>query len=251
MQALNKYQKVILIFMFLLVAVYTVLYPVTMSKEGFAHFGEILVPTQENGNTVYAGNIKGTPASFTVTQDKTVTFQYGDKVYGPYTAKEDATAVPQNHNMADLMRGVELRKGDEVIFRGGVYEMQDIWWFINQDGTTADSGIITVIGDGVMTDEYGKVIDGMEPTLQVLMELMEGPELQHKGTWGAWFWGLMVCIFTAVTIFFADELFRFNMQFRVYDVEHIQPSDWEIASRYILWTLLPVCAWVLFALGLQ
>ena len=33
-----------------------------------------------------------------------------------------------------------------------------------------------------------------------------------------------------------------------YDIE---PSDWEISSRYIGWTLEPIFAFIIFILGLQ
>ena len=74
-RALDKYQRVVLLFMLALVVAYAVIYPVTMAKEGFLYFDEIMIPHQENGNTVYSGNIEGNPAAFTVTGDKEVTFQ--------------------------------------------------------------------------------------------------------------------------------------------------------------------------------
>lgn len=49
-------------------------------------------------------------------------FQYDDKTYGLYTAEEDSTAIPKDSEMKEDMVGVELRKGEEIIFRGGVLE---------------------------------------------------------------------------------------------------------------------------------
>lgn len=70
-----------------MVLAFTVVYPMTIAREGFAYENGILIPTQGNDNTVYSGKIQGKQASFTVYADKTVGFQYGDKTYGPYTAK--------------------------------------------------------------------------------------------------------------------------------------------------------------------
>lgn len=68
--SLNRYQKGVLIFMIAMALVFAVIYPMTISQ---------------------AGKIQGKQAHFTVSKDKTVVFQYGDKTYGPYTAKEDPT----------------------------------------------------------------------------------------------------------------------------------------------------------------
>ena len=248
---LSKYQKAVLIFMLLLVLVYTVAYPATVAREGYLYRDTVLIPYAENGNTVYSGEIEGTQAAFTVSGEKAVSFQYGDKVYGPYTAKEDAAAIPQEHQMKDSLRGLELCRGEEVIFRGGVYKMDGLWWLINEDGSYADSGMITIISNGITTDENGNVIDPMEPSLSVLLDLIYDPELTHKGDWAMWFGGVFICIFTTITILFADELFRLSLMFKVHNADRLEPSDWEIASRYIAWTLLPVCAWILFALALR
>lgn len=250
-KALGKYQKTVLLFMIFMVLAFTVIYPVTSARVGFRHKDVILVPSQETGNTVYSGNIQGKQASFTVTADKAVTFQYGDKVYGPYTAKKDPTAIPKDHDTASSMTGVEILCGAEIFFRGGVLKMEDFWWAINEDGTSANIFVEVSAGNGIMTDENGNVIDPMEPSLSTILELMDGPELTHKGIWIAWFGGVLLCLITAVSILFADELFRLKLSFRLSNPEYAEPSEWEITCRYISWTLLPICAMVLFIIGLQ
>ena len=75
--------------------------------------------------TVYAGTINGKPAVFTVSPDKTVEFRYGETIYGPYTVKEDPSAIPKRGEDMETpaetkdMRGIELYRGDELLFRGG------------------------------------------------------------------------------------------------------------------------------------
>lgn len=46
-------------------------------------------------------------------------------------------------------------------------------------------------------------------------------------------------------------LFRFSLIFQIRDVESAEPSEWEIAGRYICWTVMLISALVLFVLGLQ
>ena len=90
----------------------------------------------------------------------------------------------------------------------------------------------------------------MELSARTILELTEGPELQHKGVWAAWFGGVFICAVTAFSILFADELFRWDLSFRVRDVEQAEPSDWEIASRYIGWTGFLILALGIFIKGL-
>ena len=63
--------------------------------------------------------------------------------------------------------------------------------------------------------------------------------------------GMLLCIETAVSILFVDELFRFGLSFQIRNVEAAEPSDWEILSRYATWTVIPVVAAVVFLIGLQ
>lgn len=145
---LNLYQKAVLIIMIVMALVFAVIYPKTISKVGFAYKDSILVPTVENGNTVYSGKLMGEQAVFSVFEDKTVIFQHGDKVYGPYTAKDDPTAIPKDKEITDYMTGVELRKGDEILFRGGIGKFADDYWLYNEDGTLDNFGISFVTSDG-------------------------------------------------------------------------------------------------------
>ena len=61
---------------------------------------------------------------------------------------------------------------------------------------------------------------------------------------------MFVCAVTAFSILFADELFRWDLSFRVRDVEQAEPSDWEIASRYIGWAVCLILALGIFIKGL-
>lgn len=231
--------------------VFFAVYCRTISQVGFAYKGAILVPEQQNGSTVYSGKMNGRPASFTVAPDKTVVFQYGDTTFGPYTAKEDPTAVPKNPEIAEGMVGMELRKGDSVLFRGGVLALGRDYWLYNEDGTAYWFGILFETNDGVVLDENGNEIDPMEPSATSILRLMNGPELTHKGTWFGWFAGVFVCGLNAFLILFADELFRLQLAFQIRNAEDAQPSDWEIMSRYISWNILAVMALALFIMGLQ
>ena len=250
-KCLGRYPKGVLLLMIVMVLVFTILYPITIAREGFEYKNAILIPHQENGNTLYSGKIQGKQASFAVYADKTVEFQYNGRIYGPYIAKEDPTAIPKDSEVGESMTGVELRHGEEILFRGGVLDLGDYHLLYSEDGSLENINISVTTSDGIVMDENGNVIDPMEPSVSTILDLMAGPELTHKGGWPAWFGGVFVCIVTTILILFADELFRWNLVFRIRNVDQAEPSDWEIASRYIAWTVLPLMAMIIFIRGLQ
>lgn len=248
---LNSYQKGVLMFMIAMVLIFTVIYPKTITRVGYRYNDAILVPTQENENTVYSGKIQGKQAKFIVSNDNTVVFNYGDKSYGQYTLKEDPTAIPKNRELKEQMIGIEIGNGDKTLFRGGILDVGDSYWLYNDDGTLDNLGFSFVTSDGIERDENGNVIDRMEPSASTIYELLNDPQLTHKGEAIAWFGAVFICILNALSILFADELFRWNLLFLIRNVENAEPSDWEIAGRYIGWTVITIMALLLFIMGLQ
>ena len=112
-------------------------------------------------------------------------------------------------------------------------------------------GCVPLSSDVIERDENGNVIDPVEPSSSTILELMNDPELTHKGEWFAWFGAVFICVLNTISILFADELFRWNLAFRIRNVDDSEPSDWVIAGRYITWIVLPIAALVLFVIGLQ
>lgn len=249
-KSLNSYQKGILIFMIAMVLVFAIVYPKTISKVGFDYKDTIFVPSEENGNTTYSAKMNGKDAYFIVSADKTVVFHYGDKVYGPYTAKEDPTAIPKDKEMSSSMTGVELHDGEDILFRGGVLEIGEVYWLYNEDGTDDNIGITYVTGDGIERDENGNPVDVIKPPVSTILKLMNNPELTHKGKGFAWLGAVFICILNAITILFSDELFRFSLAFRIRYADNAEPSDWEIAGRYVSWTAMTIVALTVFIMGL-
>ena len=238
---LGRYQMILLLLMAVMILAFTVIYPIVTARSGFLYEGTILVPSEEDGCTVYSEKIYGTAATFTVSADKTVIFQYGNTVYGPYTVKEDPAAIPKDSDLQAQMTGIELRCGGEIVFRGGVVNSGDWRMLYNEDGSfDLLRSITATMSDGTM-----------EPSVSTILDLTDGPALTHKGTWLGWFGGVLICVIAALTMLFADELFRWNASFLVRNAEEAEPSDWEIAGRYITWTVLPVMAAVIFILGLK
>lgn len=251
---LNRYQQSILLLLIAMLLVFTILYCVASSRVGFLYNDKILVPSEVNGSTVYAGTIRGTDCSFTVSADKTVVFQYGPQVYGPYTAVEDPTAVPKDDPFSAHMTGMEVKDKDKVIFRGGVFRLGSsdaISMLVNEDGSNASLGVTATMSDGTVVDMDGNVIDPMEPSVFTILELIDGPELTKKGVWAAWFTCVFLSVVITITMLFADELFRWSLHFQIRNADRAEPSDWEIAGRYISWTVIPIMILWLYILGLR
>ena len=112
----------------------------------------------------------------------------------------------------------------------------------------AHGGIVTKI---TTYDADGNIVDPMEPTAVDILELVNGPELTSKGQWQAWFGAVFISLLIAATILFSDELFYLSLSFRIQNPEHAEPSDWEMAGRYISWTGLTVMTLVLYIIGLR
>lgn len=250
-RSLNRYQQGILMIMIAMALFFAVMYPVTIGRVGFEYKNAILVPHQEDGGTVYSGKIQGQQAQFTVSEDGIIVFRYGEKTYGPYAAKEDPAAIPEGEEMAEYMAGVELRQGETILFRGGVLDTGDVFLLYNADGTLNNFRISYVTGDGVERDENGNEIDPMEPSASTILKLMKNPELTHKGEGFAWFGAVLICVLNAISILFADELFRWNLSFQIQNADGAEPSDFEIAGRYIGWTAMTIAALAIFIIGLQ
>ena len=249
---LNYYQKGILLVMLAMAIIFAAIYPKTISRVGYEYEDAILVPREENGTTVYSGKIKGKLAEFIVSnENNTVDFRHGDKNYGQYILKSDPTAIPKEEELANQMKGIEISNGDRIVFRGGVFDVGDSYWFYNQDGTLDYSGLFSVTSGGIEVDENGNEIDQMEPSVYTIYELLHEPKLTHKGEALAWFGAVFICILNGITMLFADELFRLNLSFQIRNVEKAEPSDWEIMGRYIGWTVMTIGILVIFIAGLQ
>lgn len=249
---LNRFQKSVLLVTLVMALLFTAVYISTLSRTGLAYRDAILTQSEESGNTLYKGTVNGTQAQFTVYPDHTVCYQYGDKHYGPYTFTEDPSALPEGSGMPDFIAAGRLADADKTLFDGGIMKTEGFIWLFNKDGSIADTVITVTTGyDAILTDEDGNIIDPNEPSAATVLDLIFGPELTHKGYAGAWVGGMLMCIAAILSILFADELFRFNLSFRIRNAGDAEPSDWEIARRCLSWVILPVIALILFITGLR
>ncbi len=242
---LGRFQKVILIVMGVMILGFAAAYAAFAARDGFEYRNQLLIPKQEEGRTVYSGKLNGEQIRFWVYGEGRIEFQYGDE-RRIYTIREAPDAVPEEEGLSSLT-GIEVRRDEELLFRGGTIKEGGRFWLYHEDGS---ADIESYLG-GTWGTTSGGMTEEAEPTVSDLLILADGPELTYKGDWIAWFSGTLICLLAAVSILFADELFRFGLRFYIQDAEAAEPSDWVIAGRYFLWTMLCIMAFVIFIIGLQ
>lgn len=251
---LSGFQKFVLITLALMALVFSVLYFVTIRREGFAYLDGLLMRSEENGDTLWSGAVEGRMAVFTVHPDKTVEYRWGDKHYGPYTVKEDPTAVPKNHGMSGSMKGVEVYRGGTRIFRGGLlrqYSEKDYYSLYNEDGSPEIA--ISIGGqDGTVTvDGNGNVIDVGEPSASTIIQLIYGPALWHYGDGMFLLMGLFGSVILALSVFFWEDMFRWNVRRSFRNAEGVEPSDLTLTLRSLSWCISLIAVLLIFLTGLR
>ena len=249
---LNTYQTVIIGLLLAMLLIFTFIYGRATGQEGYSYKEEVLLPSYEDGKTIYSGKVYDADCSFTVTEDKVVSFRCEDKYYGPYTAVEDSSAIPDEYADNANAVGVELLDNGKQMFRGVVLTNQPSGLLLFSDtGEMYGFGIVVTMSDGSRYDENGLPIDPWEPSVYNILELMGQPELTKKGEWMAYFLAVFVSVCTVISILFAEELFRLGLMGRVRDWDRAEPSDFEVAGRYIGWTIMmPFIAWI-YLMGLK
>ena len=238
-------QKGIVIVLAAVFVVFSAIYIVAVNREGFVFRDGFLRLSEENGNSVYSGKAGGKQTVITVAPDKSMAFRIGEKTYGPYEVKEDPTILPN---------GCDILLNGKSIYHGAVRELSDgVLVFNGSDGEPDVFGSINVYTgiNGEYRDIDGNPVDIDEPRLSELFEWAKGPEAVRRGNSMMWFFGMLICVITVVSVLFAEELYRLYMSFRMENAEDAVPSEWYIMTRYLGWFLMTVCAIVIFAIGLR
>lgn len=245
----DRLKKILPIVLIVIVVVFSILYFFIGRQYGVEYQDALYFPATEGDTTVYSAKVDGQPASFTI-QGSTVTYNWGDTVYGPYTIRKDPTAAPGGEWSRSAPNGVEITLDGQLLFRGGY--SSDCNLMVQEDGQVY-SGLweLTYSVNGVTYDMDGNPVDPHKPSLSILLSFFQLPEPDaHRGNPIFWVLGLVCAGLAVVFIRFDDAIFRFNLSFRVKYPEDAEPSDWELLSRIFGWLLFTVLAFVSFMAGL-
>lgn len=228
---LNRFQKAVIVLLAVLAAAYAIAYHTVTDRGGLVYRDAILLPLPDGSG--WSGKVKGAETAFTFAGDGLYCTVDGHST-GPYILREDLTALPDSDIMWGGAKGIEILCGEQVLFRGGAAVLGDMVWMERADDW---SGLI-------------KTAEDETPNMEELYRLLTGPQIGRKGDWTAFAAALFISLLLVASILYADELFRFDLWFRIRDVHSAEPSGWEMASRYLSWGLGTVLVWVVYAVGL-
>ncbi len=245
-RTVNRIQIAALAIVISVFLVFTLLYAVLSSKQGFLYCGSILVPEQNEGYTVYQGKIDRIPTSFSVYESGSITYRYGDIQYGPYSFELDSNAVPQGTGLSNNLTGIVIRNGDKLIFRGAYMKYQgDSLDLIVYDSS---GKLMTTVLYSIKADEK---TPESEPDFYTLIDLASGPRLTHRGNWSVWACASLFCAAACFMIYYADELFRHKVSMRIRNAENIEPSELELTERYASWVIMIIAIVIFYYIGLK
>jgi len=244
---MSLYRKILLILMAVMVLGFGVAMPIMTARKGMTYRNTLLYFTEENGVRRYAGRDGGKTSEFTVQPDGTIDYRWGDYTYGPYRVVEDPTAVPKGMTGCT---GIEIRRGDEAMFRGAYYGSSSLMNLYTEDGEwLVDWGAIGV-GTNTGTKWYmdGREIteyEFREPGLSTLLELSIGPELTHRGSFLLYLAVTLLAAFNSFQICCPGFMFRLSLLGRVRNIDGAEPSEWYLFMEGVEWAVLTaVSAWL-------
>jgi len=242
---LSTGQRVIFCLQAVLIVLFLILYNTVGQQQVLRYHGEALRRTEGEHAVLYSGKLKGHPISLAVTET-TVEYRYDGKTLR-YTVTEDPTAVPPegagdlHETMRQLLNGVEIRKNGELLFRGGWGRFGSSLMLYNEDGSSTVGIDYTVYSNGRLLND---------PSASSILNLIHAPDVGRRANPTGLLGGIFLCIACMISLLFADNLFRWNLRFRIRNAEDAEPSDWEITSRWITWLLFTGLAIAIFILGL-
>ncbi|MBS6215789.1 MAG: hypothetical protein KH704_02560 [Clostridiales bacterium] len=247
-RALTPFPRIMLCIQAGLLVLFTALYPVLGMQRGIDFQGQFLRQVERGEDTVYTGTLDGKTVELTFTPSGALFYRWGDVEYGPYTLTEDPTALPPSELMGDVT-GVELRLDGAILFRGG-YGWDGLY-LVNEDGTKLNGLEIVTNGTAYGLDGSQQIYEEGLSITRAIGLLLEGPPLRSRADLELYFIGTLMAAINVASILFADELFRWNLRWRIRDPERAEPSEWELFSRGFSWVLLTILALFGYMMGLS
>ncbi len=240
-------QRVLLAILAAMILGFGIATPIMGTREGIEYGNTLLHSTQEGEVRRYTGRIDGRRAEFAVTPDGTVEYRWGDEAYGPYRVAEDPSASPKGSMAAWNLPGIEIRRGDEVLFRGGLYDGERPILY-DEDGEPFNFLSITYgTSGGKVYDSNGKELtqrDLHEPGLSIVARLA------HRGSFAFYLLGTLLAAFNMFQICFPGLMFRQSIRWHVKDPYAAEPSDFYIFMEQVEWVILTVVAAALYWLAI-
>ena len=177
-QEMGLYRRILLAVMLAEIVGFLIAYVIVVNRPGLEYSGALLYPHTEGELQIYEGKIDGEPARFAVSPEGEISYQWGEYTYGPWQVVADPTAVPDGFREKN---GLEIRRGDEVIFRG-IYSPHSFNLLIDENGDPVrDTFSVGSVGGGAtlyyVTGQEVTREEWYEPGLGALARIVLTPEL--------------------------------------------------------------------------
>ena len=248
---MNLYRRVLLAVMLAEIFGFFFAAILCVNRPGLEYGGTLLYPRAEVEFQIYEGKLDGEPARLPVSPEGEVAYQWGEYSYGPWQVTVNSAAFPETlgdhdgtHNI-----GLEIRRGDEVLFRGGyrpgstlsLYaEDGEPLWNVNSYATTTDG--TTIEGNGREISQ----VELHEPALSAVARVVLAPELTHRGSLLLWFGVTLIALLNIFQLCLPGFFFRLSLWGHVRNIDDAEPADWYIAMEHIEWAALSVICLVLY-----
>ena len=247
---MSWFRRILLLWMAAMILGFGIAMPVVRAAQGIEYGDDFLRLRQEGEVRYYEGEVDWEDAAFTVWPDGRVEYRWGEYTCGPYQVAVVPDAAPEGFGSA--MTGLEIRQGDQVLFRGGY--LKDSFQILYQENGEplwdtripySGAGGETVIG------EAGQVnIREKQPSLTALARAALDPELVRRGSVGIYLGVTLLALLNAVQICFPGFFFRLSLWGHVRNVDDAEPSEFYIAVEHAEWVLLALLVPVLYWYGL-
>lgn len=249
---MSRYRQILLAAMAAMILGFGIATPIVCSISGIEYGDTLLRFREEGGTAYYEGTVDGEAAAFSVSPDGTVEYRWGEYQYGPYQMVEDPSAAPEDFRMT----GIEIRQGDQVLFRGGFQPNSALPLYQENGEPLWDLGISVTMSGGrvVEAGEDGREIglrEQHEPGPAALARLALAPELTHRGSVGRYLLITLLALFNIFQICCPSFFFRLSLIGRVRNVEQAEPSDFYIAMEKLEWLILAGACLFLYGMNLQ
>lgn len=248
-EEMSWFRRVLLIIMLAEIVAFGIATAVAAGRMGMEYDGWLLYPRTEGDVTWYEGRVDGEDAAFSVTPGGTVEYRWGEYVYGPYQVVEDPSALPEGFSGT----GVEIRQGDQVLFRGCLQSGR----LFDEDGELVwDTGNYAFTNDAILDLETGREVSRQEyhePSLSSVVRVALGPELTRRGSVGLYLAVTFLALLNIVQILFPEALFKLSLlgHIRSADIDDAEPSSFYIAMEHIEWVVLAGVCLVVYVMALD
>lgn len=221
------------------------------AREGVEYQGVLFLLKREGETCRYTGKVRGRPAEFVVRPDGTAEYCWGDYVYGPYQVEK----LPSAGGQAAGLPGVEIRRGEEVLFRGGYHDGSSFMLIPEDERYETDWLWMPEIqwSTGTIVYKDGRELterDLHEPGLTTLAGLVLSPRLVHRGSLPYYLLATLVALFDMFQICCSDRVFRQSARWYVKNPETAEPSEEYMVRERLSWGIVTIMTIILYCVGL-